>query len=169
MGSRANRPPPLSLAEAARYGTPVSGVDAHNAVETTGPAPSLWMAGVREHAPPLVGDEQVDVAIIWGGPIAFALDFLPVVGRGGRRGTFYFSAGYAGHGIALASYAGTMLADLLLDRTGPGRALWTRRTLPLPPEPLRWLVVRTLTAALGVVDRRADRAAARLAASERAG
>ena len=81
------------------------------------------------------------------------------VGRTGARGNIYYSAGYAGHGIPLASYAGTMLADLVLGRDGPGRALWSRRRIPLPPEPLRWLVVHGITTVLGAIDRRVDRAA----------
>jgi gamma-glutamylputrescine oxidase len=96
---------------------------------------------------------DVKIAQHWGGPIAFALDFLPVVGR---RGNVLHAVGYAGHGLALASYAGRMVADLLLERDGPGAALWTRRALPLPPEPLRWLVVRGLTAMFGRMDRKAD-------------
>jgi glycine/D-amino acid oxidase-like deaminating enzyme len=95
----------------------------------------------------------------WGGPIAFALDFLPVVGRTGTRGSILYSAAYAGHGLALASYAGSMIADLVLERDGPGRALWSRRVIPLPPEPLRWLIVKGLTSVFGAIDRRVDRAA----------
>jgi glycine/D-amino acid oxidase-like deaminating enzyme len=110
--------------------------------------------------------ELRDVAIErrWGGPIAFALDFLPVVGRMGRHRNILYSAGYAGHGIALASYAGTMLADLVLERDGMGRALAARRVIPLPPEPFRWLVVRSLTGVFGAIDRRTDRAARRAVA-----
>lgn len=104
-----------------------------------------------------------DVAItdVWSGPIAFALDFLPWVGRTGRFGNVLYAAGWAGHGIALASYAGPMLADLLTGGDGPGWPLWDRRWLPLPPEPLRWLTVRALTAGFGLVDRRVDRAVRR--------
>jgi glycine/D-amino acid oxidase-like deaminating enzyme len=105
---------------------------------------------------------EVAVTERWGGPIGFALDFLPVLGRTGRHGNVYHAAGYAGHGIALASYAGPMLADLIEGRDGPGRALWARRRLPLPPEPLRWLLIRGIVGTLGFLDRRTDRAAARL-------
>ena len=49
------------------------------------------------------------------------------------------------------------MADLLLERSGPVAALWTRRRLPLPPEPLRWLTVRALTGLFGALDRRVDR------------
>jgi glycine/D-amino acid oxidase-like deaminating enzyme len=111
-------------------------------------------AAFRDRFPAL---RDVRVTHRWGGPIAFALDFLPAVGVGGTFKNVYYSAGYAGHGIAMASYAGTMLADLLLGRDGPGRALWDRRSVPMPPEPLRWLVAHGLVAAFGAVDRRVDR------------
>lgn len=106
--------------------------------------------------------ELADVRIThrWGGPIGFALDFLPAVGRTGRHQNVYYSVGYAGHGLALASYAGTMLTDLVAGRDGLGAVLWGRRQVPLPPEPLRWLVVRALTGVLGAIDRRVDRAVA---------
>jgi len=102
---------------------------------------------------------DVPVTHRWGGPIAFALDFLPAVGVGGVHRNVFYSAGYAGHGIALASYAGTMIADLLLGRDGPGRALWGHRKVPMPPEPLRWLVARALVGAFGAMDGRVDRLA----------
>jgi glycine/D-amino acid oxidase-like deaminating enzyme len=102
--------------------------------------------------------ELADVAIAdhWGGPIALSLDFLPVVGR---RGALVHAIGYAGHGVALASYAGEMIADLLLERTGAGAPLWSRWSVPLPPEPLRWLVFRGLTTVFAGMDRRVDRLA----------
>ena len=46
---------------------------------------------------------DVQVTHHWGGPIAFALDFLPLVGRTGEHGNVLHAIGYAGHGIALAS------------------------------------------------------------------
>jgi glycine/D-amino acid oxidase-like deaminating enzyme len=96
---------------------------------------------------------DVRVADHWGGPIFLSLDFLPVVGR---RGQVVHAIGYAGHGIPLASYAGEMIADLICGRDGPGRALWGRRSLPAPPEPLRWFTFRAVSGALAVVDRRSD-------------
>ena len=104
--------------------------------------------------------EEVPIEQHWGGPIYMSLDFLPIVGRGGARGNILHSVGYAGHGIAQASYAGEMLADLLLERSGPGSALWSRRNIPMPPEPLRWLAFQGLTRYFEGVDRRVDRAVA---------
>ncbi len=106
---------------------------------------------------------DVPVTEHWGGPIGFTLDFLPAVGRTGPNGNLFYAIGYAGHGIALASYAGRMIADLLAGRDGPGVALWARRFIPLPPEPLRWLVVRGLTGVFSWMDRRVDREVAKRA------
>jgi glycine/D-amino acid oxidase-like deaminating enzyme len=100
---------------------------------------------------PELGD--VRVRDHWGGPIFVPIDFLPAVGR---RGSVLYAAGYAGHGVAQASYAGEMLADLLLEREGPGQVLASRRGVPMPPEPLRWLVFQGLTRYFARIDRRAD-------------
>lgn len=100
---------------------------------------------------------EVPVTSRWGGPIGFALDFLPSVGRTGRHRNVLYSIGYAGHGLAQASYAGEMIADLLLERDGPGEALWGRRRIPMPPEPLRWLVSQVLTRTFAWIDGRVDR------------
>ncbi|MGH7789491.1 MAG: NAD(P)/FAD-dependent oxidoreductase, partial [Candidatus Binatia bacterium] len=94
----------------------------------------------------------------WGGPIALSLDFLPVIQPDRRHANMVYAVGYAGHGVAQASYAGRLVADLFLERDSPGAALWTRRRLPLPPEPLRWLTVRALTGLFGAIDRRVDAA-----------
>lgn len=104
--------------------------------------------------------ELGDLAVTdrWGGPIAITLDFLPVLGRTGTRGNVFYSLAYAGHGIAMASYAGALLADLMLDRDGPGKTLSARRRIPLPPEPFRWLIFRALTGIFGAIDARVDRA-----------
>ncbi|HME71389.1 MAG TPA: FAD-binding oxidoreductase [Myxococcota bacterium] len=93
----------------------------------------------------------------WGGPIAFTLDFLPAIGVTGRFRNLYYAIAYAGHGLALASLAGQVIADWIAGRDGPGAILHQRWRPPLPPEPLRWLVVRALTGWFGAVDARVDR------------
>ena len=103
------------------------------------------------------GIAELEITEQWSGPIAFALDFLPAVGCTGRYRNIYYSVGYAGHGLALASYAGTMIADLMHQHDGPGSALWAHRKIPLPPEPLRWLTVRAINGFLEAKDRRVDR------------
>ena len=59
-------------------------------------------------------------------------------------------------GIPLGSYAGEILADLLCGRAGPWAALTSRRAVPTPPEPLRWLAFQSIHGWLSAIDRRVD-------------
>jgi glycine/D-amino acid oxidase-like deaminating enzyme len=103
----------------------------------------------------------VRIARHWGGPIFMGLDFLPAVGRSGAKGNVLHAVAFAGHGVSLASYAGEMIADLLLGRSGLGETLWSRRTLPTPPEPFRSLAFHAFNAVFSCLDRRVDRRVAR--------
>jgi gamma-glutamylputrescine oxidase len=67
--------------------------------------------------------------------------------------------GYCGHGIALAGYLGTTAAGIALGTQAAPDVLNDVRRFPLPPEPIRWLAARAITAALEVIDRRTDRMA----------
>ncbi len=103
--------------------------------------------------------DQVPIARHWGGPIGFAIDFLPQVGRAGPHHNILYAVGYAGHGLAQASYAGQIIVDLLNERDGLGRVLWLKPRRIMPPEPLRWLVVRSILGVLEWSDERVDRVA----------
>ena len=105
---------------------------------------------LRQRFPELRG---VPVERHWGGPIFTSLDFLPWIGR---RGNVLHALAFAGHGIPLGSYAGEMIADLLSGRSGAGSALTSRRAVPTPPEPLRWLVFHAIHGWLSGIDRRVD-------------
>jgi gamma-glutamylputrescine oxidase len=109
---------------------------------------------------------DLPIAHFWSGPIAFTLDFLPAIGRKGTHKNVYYAVGYAGHGVAQASYTGAALADFLADRKGPSELLTRRFRLPLPPEPFRWLVFQALTGIFGFVDARLDRAALRFRSAD---
>jgi len=58
---------------------------------------------------PQLADRSIEYA--WGGNVAFTRDQLPRAGgiKAGRRSLF-FAAGYAGHGIAMATYLGELVA-----------------------------------------------------------
>jgi glycine/D-amino acid oxidase-like deaminating enzyme len=105
--------------------------------------------------------ELADVAVerCWSGPIAMTLDFLPAVGRSGGHENLLFGIGYNGHGVAQASYVGTLLAKMASGEDPGHPELLRRRRLPMPPEPLRSLWARGILAALRAVDRRTDRRA----------
>ncbi len=93
----------------------------------------------------------------WGGPLGMPRDWHPTIALDPAAGVAS-ARGYVGHGVSTANLAGRTLADLILGRESD------RTTLPLvnhhsrswEPEPLRWLGVRFVQAALGRVDRLAE-------------
>src|SRR6185312_11876001 len=60
--------------------------------------------GLR-HVFPDLADVAIDYA--WGGNVAFTRDEMP---RAGRLDDAYYAAGYGGHGIALATHLGGLIA-----------------------------------------------------------
>ncbi len=53
---------------------------------------------------------DVEVEYVWGGTLDFAFDIMPHAGQ--LDGLFY-ALGYAGHGVAMATYLGTKMADVI--------------------------------------------------------
>ena len=77
---------------------------------------------------PQLAEAKVEYA--WGGSIDFAFDMLPHAG--GADG-MYYALGYAGHGVAMATYLGERVAAAMLGDIKPDEAL---ETGPLPAPPL---------------------------------
>ena len=102
---------------------------------------------------------EVGVARFWSGPIGFNLNFLPWLGRS-DDGRICWAVGFAGHGIALATLAGTWLARLSSGEDAGVPELTGARRIQMPGEPLRGWVARALIAGLEWADRRTDRRAA---------
>lgn len=105
--------------------------------------------------------DDVPIENFWGGWIGMTLDFLPLCGASGREGNVHYGLAYNGHGIAQASYMGRLLADRVSGVANEDAALLQRRGIPLPPEPLRWLLIKALIGLFEGIDRRVDRALAR--------
>ena len=53
----------------------------------------------------------VKVEFVWGGTLDFAFDIMP---HAGRMDGMYFSLGYAGHGVAMATLLGRKMAEAIL-------------------------------------------------------
>jgi glycine/D-amino acid oxidase-like deaminating enzyme len=51
------------------------------------------------------------VEYVWGGTLDFAFDIMP---HAGQMDGIYFALGYAGHGVAMATYQGQKMAELIL-------------------------------------------------------
>jgi glycine/D-amino acid oxidase-like deaminating enzyme len=108
---------------------------------------------------PMLDDVPVDC--FWGGWIGMTLDFLPMCGVSGKHSNIHYGLAYNGHGIAQATYMGRLLADRVSGAANDDAALLHRRGIPIPPEPLRWLLVKGLIGVFAAMDRRVDRMLAR--------
>jgi glycine/D-amino acid oxidase-like deaminating enzyme len=95
----------------------------------------------------------VGIAFRWGGPVSVPLDMAPAIGFVGDRRAVY-SLGCVGHGVSMAHLNGRTIADLILERESDLTAVWFvgRRTLPWPPEPLRFVASHAIRAYLRVED-----------------
>ena len=58
--------------------------------------------------------KDVKVEYVWGGTLDFAFDMMTHVGE---MDGIYYSLGYAGHGVAMASHLGKTVAEAMLDGT----------------------------------------------------
>ncbi len=81
--------------------------------------------GLATVFPELAG---VPLEYAWSGNVCFTPDLLP---RAGRLDGVHYALGYAGHGVAMATWLGDVMADVLLGR--PDRNPF--RDLPFRPIP----------------------------------
>jgi gamma-glutamylputrescine oxidase len=94
-------------------------------------APSDIAGFVRRHLSriyPQLGAVKVDYA--WGGTLAITLRRLPFIRK--LRNGVYVAAGYSGQGVAMAPFAGKVLADAI---RGDSSRLDVFANLPAPPFP----------------------------------
>jgi glycine/D-amino acid oxidase-like deaminating enzyme len=58
--------------------------------------------------------KDIDVEYVWGGTLDFAFDMMT---HTGEMDGIYYSLGYAGHGVAMATYMGKTVAEAMLQGT----------------------------------------------------
>jgi len=85
----------------------------------------ILAAGMREVFPELSG---ATVEYAWSGKVAYPMDHLP---HAGRLDGVHYSMGYCGHGVALATYLGTRMGEVLLG-TGEVPDLGGKRFKAIP-------------------------------------
>jgi glycine/D-amino acid oxidase-like deaminating enzyme len=68
---------------------------------------AILAAGMREVFPELAG---ATIEYAWSGKVAYPVDHLP---HAGRLGGVHYAMGYCGHGVALATYLGGRMGEVL--------------------------------------------------------
>jgi gamma-glutamylputrescine oxidase len=77
---------------------------------------------------PQLADARIDHA--WGGTLSVTVNRLPHVGR--LPPNLFFAQGYSGHGVAIANFAGKVIAEAVCGTAGRFDAL---ASLPIHPFP----------------------------------
>ena len=110
---------------------------------------------LHKHFPAARGAE---IAHGWCGVLGVPRDWCASLGFDRATG-LGFAGGYVGVGVSTSNLAGRTLADLVTGaETGLERLPWVNRVArKWEPEPLRWLGVRGMYAALNAADRREAR------------
>ncbi len=77
----------------------------------------------------------------WCGSVAFNMTQTPTMGVTGKHQNIFYSLGYSGMGVSLASLGGQVLADLYLGHEDrwEGLIYLKDKHWPLPPEPFKFL------------------------------
>lgn len=109
---------------------------------------------VREIFPPL---KDVAFTHRWGGPVSVPVDMAPAIGYLGDKSTVY-SLGCVGHGVSMTHLNGKTITDLVREtKTDLTDTFFVnRRTIPWPPEPLRYFVSKAILGYMHMEDRRFD-------------
>jgi glycine/D-amino acid oxidase-like deaminating enzyme len=72
--------------------------------------------------------DKYAIEYAWCGKVCFTVDRLPIIGE---RDGIYYAMGYCGHGVAMATYFGFKLSDMLLGK-GLDTAFADRKSTPIP-------------------------------------
>jgi glycine/D-amino acid oxidase-like deaminating enzyme len=73
---------------------------------------------------------DVKIEYVWGGTLDFAFDMMT---HAGEADGIYYSLGYAGHGVAMATYLGKTVAEAILKGNIKEHPF---NLFPFPPAPL---------------------------------
>lgn len=105
---------------------------------------SVLTTAIHERFPQL---RPVRISHRWSGVLGMTRWLHPAIGRLQGEGCVIHAIGYSGHGIALASLAGRLVAELCDGDQSAELTYALEHAVPplMPPEPLRYLAVNGLT------------------------
>jgi len=98
----------------------------------------------------------VEFEFVWSGVMTFSLDMAQSVGVMGKNRNICYGIGYAGHGVSLAFLFGKVIADIYMGRDNEWKRMpFYQNRLPpyLPPEPLRYVAVKSYMGYLRILDK----------------
>ncbi len=72
--------------------------------------------------------EKYAIEYTWFGKVCFTVDRFPIIGE---RDGIYYAMGYCGHGVAMATYFGFKLSDMILGK-GLDTAFADKKFIPIP-------------------------------------
>jgi glycine/D-amino acid oxidase-like deaminating enzyme len=70
---------------------------------------------------PQLSDAKIDY--VWGGTLDFAFDIMP---HAGQMDGMYYAVGYAGHGVAMATYQGQKIAEMMAGDKPENPFVWIK-------------------------------------------
>ncbi len=72
--------------------------------------------------------EKYAIEYVWSGKVCFTVDRFPIIGE---RDGIYYAMGYCGHGVAMATYFGFKLSNMILSK-GLDTAFADKKFTPIP-------------------------------------
>lgn len=98
--------------------------------------------------------ENSSFEYLWSGVLSAAVDLAPSVGTIGPEKNIFFGAGFAGHGVNFSYLSGKVIGDLYAgdDERWSRMPFANRNHFPIPPEPFRWLGIKSYLGFLRVGD-----------------
>ena len=98
---------------------------------------------ITEVFPQLKG---ISVTHAWGGPVSITVDMAPAIGYIGDDRKALFALGCMGHGVSMTTYNGLTMAEMICGKESPrtGRFFVGRRTIPWPPEPIKFGIAQLI-------------------------
>jgi gamma-glutamylputrescine oxidase len=94
--------------------------------------------------------ERTSFELVWSGVLSATLDLAPSIGIIGNERNIYFGAGFAGHGVNFSFLSGKVIGSLYAgnDEQWKDMPFANRNHFPIPPEPIRWLGIKSYMAFL---------------------
>lgn len=107
---------------------------------------------ITEVFPQLKG---VRVTHRWGGPVSITVDMAPAIGYIGNDRKGIYSLGCMGHGVSMTTLNGRTIAEMICKISTPRTDLFFvgRKTIPWPPEPIRFGVSKLIRGYMRLEDR----------------